>query len=85
MVNDGFLDFLFLRRWCAADVRDAPALPVWIPASVFRHALLNHGLEICLIFIEINEPVFVGVPLVPFGPKRFGHFIVVEQAVAVGI
>src|SRR5262249_34847910 len=69
VVNNGFLDLLVLGgHGRAAEVRHA-ALPVRIPASVFRHALLNDCLEIRFEFAQINEAVLVGVPLVSLGPK----------------
>jgi hypothetical protein len=35
------------------------------------------------VFGQVDEPVLVRVPLVPLGLERIGHFVGVEQAVAV--
>ncbi len=70
-VNDRFLFAFFLERRATV--------------GIACHLLLEAFLEVGLEFIQVNQTVPIGIPLLAFGLQRITHLIEIEFAIAVDI
>ncbi len=58
----------------------------WINLLIGAAApVLHAGREEGLVFIQVDQVVAVGVPLGELGPQLVGHFVLVEEAVAIAV